>query len=137
MKRILALALVALLPVYAASAIISRVYTLDTQTARTTSSTGSSQQLWQGVKACAGRLSVKNNSGTNPTFDAKIQYSFDQTNWFDELSFLQVTTTGGVTVYKVVHIDTTVTRQYPFVRSVVTLGGTSPSYDYTVNFDCE
>lgn len=118
-----------------AEAAVSFTYTLDTKSSRTTSSTGSTTAISRTIRACAGRLTATNNSGTTPTLDAKIQYSPDGgTTWFDEIAFTQVTTG---TSNQVVHVDTTVTRQYYQVRSVVTLAGTSPNYNFTVYLDCE
>lgn len=134
MKRLIPLLLVVLFAARAEAA-VSYSYTLDSKSSRTTSSTGSTTAISKTIKACAGRLTATNNSGTTPTLDAKIQYSPDGgTTWFDELSFTQVTTGSS---NQVVHVDTTVTRQYYQVRSVVTLAGSSPNYNFTVYLDCE
>jgi len=117
-----------------AHAVVTYTYTLDTKTSRTTSSTGSTFTITKTIKACAGRMVATKNSGTNPTLDAVIDYSYDGSTWFHLLSFTQVTTG---TVNEVVHVDTSVTRLYPKYRSVATLGGSSPNFDFTIYLDCE
>lgn len=135
MKRIIALPIAILLAATIARAAVGYTYTLDTKTSRTTTSTGSTTTISKSARACVGRLVATKNSGTNPTLDAKIQQSPDAgTTWFDLLAFTQVTTG---TSNQLVHLDTTLTRQYATVRSVTTLAGTSPNFDFTVYFDCE
>jgi hypothetical protein len=134
MKQLIAAMIGTLMCATLAHAVVSYSYTLDNKTSRTTSSTGTGQKISYNVKACAARLHAVNNSGTTPTLDAKVQFSPDNSTWFDELSFTQVATG---TSDQLVHIDTTVTWQYIYVRSVTTLAGTTPNYDFTVYFDCE
>jgi hypothetical protein len=133
-KRLLAL-LVALLVAVPAHAVPTYSYVLDTQSARTSSHTGAATPISKNIKACAAWLVATKNGGSNPTLDVKVQYSPDLgTTWFDELAFVQVTTG---TVNQMVHVDSTVTRQFDTVRSVATIGGTSPSFDFTVYWKCE
>lgn len=76
-------------------------------------------------------LSVTANSGTTPTLDVKFQDSPDGgTTWFDiaGAAFTQVTTSNGTQVVSA-------TRKFSkLVRCVATIGGTTPSYTFSVMF---
>ncbi|HEX8184409.1 MAG TPA: hypothetical protein VF747_06650 [Blastocatellia bacterium] len=76
-------------------------------------------------------LSVTAGTGTTPTLDVKAQDSPDGgTTWFDltGMSFAQVTgSTSSQTVYA--------TRTFsPKIRFVATIGGTTPSFTFSVHF---
>jgi hypothetical protein len=132
MKRFL-IPLLLLLLVTPAHAVPTYAYTLDSLTSQTSGHTGSTTTISSYVKACAAWLHTVKNSGTNPTLDAKIQYSPDGSTWFDLGSFQQDTATHD----QMMHFDSTVTRIFTKVRSVTTLGGTSPNFDYTIKMYCE
>ncbi len=79
-------------------------------------------------------LSVTAHAGTTPTLDVKVQTSHDgSTNWTEctangaaTAAFAQVTTANGTTSLIVTGLDR-------FVRVVATIGGTTPSYTYSVS----
>jgi len=66
-------------------------------------------------------------SGTNPTYDVRIEESDDNgTNWYTVYEFPRITTTG---IYRSPKLMLTGTR----IRYVQTLGGTSPSFTRAIN----
>lgn len=71
-------------------------------------------------------------SGTNPTLDVILQHSPDGTNWFDLVTFTQLTAAGSE--YKVVSEEqgTTVQVIGDRLRAKYTLGGTNPSFTFSV-----
>lgn len=82
-------------------------------------------------------LDITAASGTTPTLDVKIQCSPDNTTWFDpastaanrdSLAFAQKTTTG-----QDVKLIPNVACRY--IREYHTVGGTSPSFTYSVKVD--
>lgn len=82
-------------------------------------------------------LDITAASGTTPTLDVKIQCSPDNTTWFDPAStaanrdsfaFAQKTTTG-----QDVKLIPWVACRY--VREYHTVGGTTPSFTYSVTAD--
>lgn len=72
-------------------------------------------------------LTTASHAGTSPTLDVKFQISNDKTNWVDSGdAFTQVTTSDGTTL-KVL------TPTFgPWLRAVLTLGGTTPDYALTL-----
>lgn len=117
-----------------AHAISENVGTLYSVAGVTATANGSSFTLPAWAKACNARLHAVKNSGTTPTLDVKVQHSPDGSVWFDELTFTQVTTG---TSDQIQHLNTASSRQLPFVRAALTLGGTTPNFDAAVYFDCE
>lgn len=117
-----------------AHAISENVGTLYSTAGVTATVNGSAFTVPTWAKACNARLHAVKNSGTTPTLDVKVQHSLDGTTWFDELTFTQVTTG---TSDQIQHVNTASTRQLPFVRAALTLGGTTPNFDAAVYFDCE
>ena len=75
---------------------------------------------------CASR------TGTNPTLDVIIQHSPDGTNWFDLITFTQLTAAGQE--YKTLSETqgTTVQAFSGRLRAKYTLGGTTPSFTFNV-----
>lgn len=82
-------------------------------------------------------LDITAASGTTPTLDVKIQCSPDNTTWFDpastaanrdSLAFAQKTTTG-----QDVKLVPNVGCRY--IREYHTVGGTTPSFTYSVTVD--
>jgi hypothetical protein len=102
------------------------------ETGQSASTTGETKQLMRArAQRIAARLVAAKKTGTTPTLDAKVQYSFDQTRWKDLDSFTQVTTSAAAEeVLTFSMIDTPIA---PFYRAVTTIGGTAgPTYDVRV-----
>jgi VCBS repeat-containing protein len=69
-------------------------------------------------------LTNTTHAGTTPTCDITVQGSNDGTNWYSLGTFTQITTT-----------DATQRKAFPaarYVRGVVDVGGTTPSYALTL-----
>ena len=82
-----------------------------------------------GYNGFVAHLNVTAHSGTTPTLDIKFQDSPDGgTTWFDIASgaFTQVTTVDGKSRLVVSNVAAK-------VRAVATLGGTTPSYTFTLD----
>ena len=99
--------------------------TLFASAARTASANGSAVELGD----CAvARLDLKVTaaSGTTPTLNVKVQTSPDGTTWTDVgTAFAQAT--GATTEHKIVSgLDR-------FVRGVATIGGTTPSFTFSLD----
>lgn len=81
------------------------------------------------VRQGTAYLDVTAHSGTNPTLDVKIDEKDETSGKYMELAgFTQVTETDGTTKLDLGAIDTSKLR----VRALI--GGTTPSYTYTVGF---
>lgn len=90
--------------------------------ARTANGNGSSIEL--GDRAVARlKLDVTAASGTSPTLDVTVQTSRDGATWYTAGTFTQ--RTGVASEEKVFAIDR-------FVRASWTVGGTSPSFTFSV-----
>lgn len=70
------------------------------------------------------KLEITAVSGTNPTLDVVVQTSSDNSTWRNAFVFGQCTTTGSIE------------REIPhcnfYIRAVSTLGGTDPSFTYSL-----
>lgn len=66
-------------------------------------------------------LNVTAVSGTNPTYDVKIQQSSNNTNWVDFYTFPTITSAGY-------HTTPMLLREFTHYRVVQTVGGTTPSF---------
>jgi len=91
---------------------------------RTSTGNGSSYELGdRGVLRLL--LDVTAASGTSPTLDIAVQTSYDGSTWRAVASFTQATTTG------------TERKSFSgcdrFVRITYTLGGTTPSFTFSVS----
>lgn len=72
-------------------------------------------------------LLTTTHSGSTPTLNIKFQTSPDKITWSDlGVSFAQVTTTDGQTLVKLSAFGR-------YIRAVITLGGTTPSYKLTLS----
>ena len=96
-----------------------------------TSTTNSSAFDVYDADVLVAYLNVTANGGTSPTLDVKFQDSPDGgTTWFDiaGASFTQVTTGSSTQVVSA-------TRKFATkVRCVATIGGTSPTFTFSVRF---
>lgn len=95
-----------------------------TSAARTASGEGSVLDL-EKSKELIATLDVTAASGTSPTLDVKLQHSPDGSKWSDlGTAFAQKTAAGReVKVF---------TQFHRFVKVVYTIGGTSPSFTFSV-----
>jgi hypothetical protein len=102
--------------------------TLQASVTRTATANGTGLEL-----ADCGTLrldfAVTAASGTTPTLDVKVQTSPDGTTWTDVSGGSFTQATGTTTQHKVIsNIDR-------YVRHVATIGGTSPSFTYSLTGD--
>lgn len=97
--------------------------------ARTSTVTGSSQDMIAGDGQVAAIQTVGAVSGTSPTLDGKIQESSDGSTWTDVsgATFTQVTASTSLQVI-------TFQRSKQYLRYVGTIAGTSPSFTMAVTF---
>lgn len=71
-------------------------------------------------------LNVTAASGTGPTLDVKIQTSDDNSDWYDlGSSFSQITAVSKPAALKLTNFG-------KYIRAVYTIGGTSPSFTFTI-----
>lgn len=71
-------------------------------------------------------LNVTAASGTSPTLDIKIQTSHDNSDWYDTgTAFTQITATSKPSALKVTNFG-------KYVRAAWTIGGTSPSFTFSL-----
>lgn len=83
---------------------------------------GTSGDMINGDGSCCAIQQVGTVGGTSPTLAGKIQESTDASTWTDVAGavFTTVTTTGN---YQAIAFE----RTKRYLRSVATIGGTSPS----------
>lgn len=114
----------ALDPVSVQEGVSARSYELLASAARTTSTNGGSMTVPVGRELIV-TLDVTAASGTTPTLDVKLQHSPDGAQWTDlGTSFAQKTAVGAeAKVFTGVH---------GYIRTVSTIGGTTPSFTYSV-----
>jgi hypothetical protein len=79
-------------------------------------------------------LNTSAGSGTSPTLDVKLQHSDDNTAFLDVNAgtFSQITSQAETAGLKVMKVNAPDLKRY--LRVVGTLAGTSPSFDYSVEF---
>lgn len=109
-----------------------REISLHDSAARTATGTADAVKGFGGSSKIGAALVVSAASGTNPTLDVVIQHSLDGTNWFDLMTFTQRTAAGSE--YKVVSETqgTTVNVVGDRLRAKYTVGGTTPSFTFSV-----
>lgn len=117
-----------------AHAIVGRAFELATATNATAGTTADSVTIAgnpnQDARGILLRLEANNDSGSTPTLDVTVQHSPDCSTWKDLASFTQVTTeTSNV---EDIHLTEATTVVFACLRAVITMGGSSPQYDYTV-----
>lgn len=104
------------------------IETLITAVTQTTTLTGAQKDGYVNADAVIFVANVTASSGTTPTLDIKIQDSIDSgATWQDTgIAFTQITTVLATTSVR------TTTPLAPMIRAVCTIGGTTPSYTFTV-----
>ncbi len=95
--------------------------------ARTANANGSGVNLSNGLGSTNAVLNVGSVSGTTPTLDVKMQESDDDTTYTDipGATFNQVTAGNQRQVIRFL-------RSKAFCRAVATIGGTTPSFTFSV-----
>ncbi len=101
---------------------------------RTTTLTGTAIDVlaYEGVALVL--LNASAGTGTNPTLDVKLQHSDDNSTFTDVTSgaFAQVTDAAETAGVKVMKLNVSDLKRY--VRVVGTIAGTTPSFDFGVEF---
>jgi hypothetical protein len=105
------------------------------QAARRTSTltgTGIDVLAYEGVALVV--LNASAGTGTNPTLDVKLQHSDDDSTYADVTggTFTQVTDVAGSAGVQVKKINVSDLKRY--VRAIGTIAGTTPSFDFGVEF---
>lgn len=79
-------------------------------------------------------LNASAGTGTTPTLDVKLQHSDDNTTFADVTSgaFTQVTEVGGTAGVQVKKVNVSDLKRY--LRVIGTIAGTTPSFDFGVEF---
>lgn len=98
--------------------------------ARTATANGTSVDLQQYSGDVAVVLDSSAGTGTSPTLDVKLQDSADNSSFADIAGATFTQVTGTASRQKIV-INKDAARRY--VRPVATIGGTTPSFTFSVN----
>lgn len=101
---------------------------------RTTTLTGTGIDVLEYEGVALVLLNASAGTGTTPTLDVKIQHSDDDSAYTDvyDGAFTQVTSDAGTAGVKVMKIVVSDLKRY--LRVVGTIAGTSPSFDFGVEF---
>lgn len=92
---------------------------------QTASVTGAAKPGYAGTSGLIFQLVVTAASGTTPTLDVVIEDTIDGVNWFNIATFAQVT--GAAT-----QVQRYSGVKGPQVRARATIGGTTPSFTFSV-----
>jgi hypothetical protein len=98
----------------------------------TLTGTGIDVLAYEGVALVV--LNASAGTGTNPTLDVKLQHSDDDSTYADVTggTFAQVTDAAGSAGVQVKRINVSDLKRY--VRVIGTIAGTTPSFDFAVEF---
>lgn len=98
----------------------------------TLTGTGIDVLAYEGVALVV--LNASAGTGTTPTLDVKLQHSDDNSTYADVTggAFTQVTDVAGTAGVQVKKINVSDLKRY--VRSIGTIAGTTPSFDFGVEF---
>ena len=79
-------------------------------------------------------LNASAGTGTTPTLDVKLQHSDDNSTFADVTgaAFTQVTDVGGTAGVQVLKVNVSNLKRY--LRVVGTIAGTTPSFDFGVEY---
>lgn len=101
---------------------------------RTSTLTGTGIDVLHYEGVALAVLNASAGTGTNPTLDVKLQHSDDNSTYADVTgaTFTQVTNDAGSAGVQVMRINVSDLKRY--LRVIGTIGGTSPSFDYGVDF---
>ena len=98
----------------------------------TLTGTGIDVLAYEGVALVV--LNASAGTGTTPTLDVKLQHSDDDSTYADVTggAFTQVTDVAGSAGVQVKKINVSDLKRY--VRAIGTIAGTTPSFDFAVEF---
>lgn len=101
---------------------------------RTSTLTGTGIDVLHYEGVALAVLNASAGTGTNPTLDVKLQHSDDNSTFADVTgaTFTQVTNDAGSAGVQVMRINVSDLKRY--LRVIGTIGGTTPSFDYGVDF---
>jgi hypothetical protein len=101
---------------------------------RTTTLTGTGIDVLHYEGVALAVLNTSAGTGTTPTLDVKLQHSDDNSTFADVTgaTFTQVTSDSGTAGVQVMRINVSDLKRY--LRVIGTIAGTTPSFDYGVEF---
>ena len=101
---------------------------------RTSTLTGTSIDVLEYEGVALVLLNASAGTGTSPTLDVKLQHSDDDSTYEDVTSgaFSQVTDAAETAGVKVMKLNVSDLKRY--LRVVGTIAGTTPSFDFGVEF---
>ena len=101
---------------------------------RTSTLTGTGIDVLEYEGVALVLLNTSAGTGTNPTLDVKLQHSDDDSTYEDVTSgaFSQVTDAAETAGVKVMKLNVSDLKRY--LRIVGTIAGTTPSFDFGVEF---
>lgn len=101
---------------------------------RTSTLTGTAIDVLEYEGVALVLLNTAAGTGTTPTLDVKLQHSDDNSTFSDVTSgaFSQITDVAGTAGVKVMKVNVSDLKRY--VRVLGTIAGTTPSFDFGVEF---
>ena len=101
---------------------------------RTSTLTGTGIDVLDYEGVALAVLNASEGTGTTPTLDVKLQHSDDDSTYADVTSgaFAQVTDVAGTAGVQVLKVNVSDLKRY--VRVIGTIAGTTPSFDFGVEF---
>lgn len=101
---------------------------------RTSTLTGTGIDVLEYEGVALVLLNASAGTGTNPTLDVKLQHSDDDSTYEDVTSgtFSQVTDAAETAGVKVMKLNVSDLKRY--LRVIGTMAGTTPSFDFGVEF---
>lgn len=101
---------------------------------RTSTLTGTGIDVLEYEGVALVLLNASAGTGTNPTLDVKLQHSDDDSTYEDVTSgtFSQVTDAAETAGVKVMKLNVSDLKRY--LRVIGTIAGTTPSFDFGVEF---
>ncbi len=101
---------------------------------RTTTLTGTGIDVLHYEGVALAVLNASAGTGTTPTLDVKLQHSDDNSTYADVTggAFTQVTDVAGTAGVQVKRVNVSDLKRY--VRAIGTIAGTTPSFDFGVEF---
>ena len=101
---------------------------------RTSTLTGTGIDVLDYEGVALAVLNASEGTGTTPTLDVKLQHSDDDSTYADVTSgaFAQVTDVAGTAGVQILKVNVSDLKRY--VRVIGTIAGTTPSFDFGVEF---
>ena len=109
-------------------------FALPSAASRTSTLTGTGIDVLEYEGVALVLLNASAGTGTSPTLDVKLQHSDDDSTYEDVTSgaFSQVTDAAETAGVKVMKLNVSDLKRY--LRVVGTIAGTTPSFDFGVEF---